>query len=208
MRTLTVLLATLLAIPALAADHELSFELGSLGNTDPAYDLIDDRDTMRSLGGRAMFAFHDRFAVVAGYQRVRRGARLQLYDAETEEDGGGLQIAMLADEFTLGAHADLELGRFLQPYIHAQGLLFRGQIRVDDDPNDSASPGQVKETKLAAGFLPTAGLELHIPQSSAPFTLGMYTEMGWAFMGRLDYETFGEMEPGGLVVRVGAGVRL
>src|SRR5690606_20493916 len=96
-RRLVAGLGLMLAVsaPAAAGDGrlhgELSVELGTLANHDPAFDLFSKRDAMPSRGVRAGIALSDGISLVAGWHRVRRGA--------TVFDGAGqrLRTAFFAD---------------------------------------------------------------------------------------------------------------
>lgn len=204
MRNLVLMLAACtLALPALAADHEVSVELGTLANRDPDFDLYSQSNVMPSRGLRAAFAFHERVAVVAGWHRVRRGA--ELYDENSESYVG--RAAFFADELTLGIKADVELVPAILPYVSVQGMLVRGLSRFDDDPEDEESPGQVQFSALAPGLLPMGGVELRIPKGDAPFTLAWHIEAGYGLVGNMDFDALGDVRPGGFALRSGVGVR-
>ncbi len=202
MRTLATLASLALCAPALAADHEIGFELGSLGNTDPAYNAFSNGDDMPSRGLRVGFAFHDRVAAVAGWHHVRRGA--ELYDGRDT----ALWSAFLADEFTLGLKADLPIGDYVAPYAIAQGMLFRGVARFDDDPTDAESIGQVSEAGLAPGFTAAGGVELHVLPDTwgPPLGFGVHLEVGYGYVGKLQLADLGDMKPGGVMARAGLSV--
>lgn len=195
-------LALLLASPALAAEHSLSVELGSMRNTDPAYDTFSTSDTMPSRGLRGQLAVHDRIGLFAGWHRVRRGASLSAGNSTVGT------AAFLADEFTLGARVDAPVGGLLAPYISASGLLMRGVTRFDDDPTDADSPGQVSAAGLAPGGIAAGGLQLHVLPDSwrPPLGFGVHLEVGYALVARLPLADLGGMRPGGLHVRTGVSV--
>lgn len=199
MRSALALLALSLATPAVAADHELSAELGTLHNGDPAWDLFSERNGMPSIGLRGGIAVHDRVAVQLGWHRVRRGANVS--------GAANLRTAFVGHEITLGAKADLALGEALRPYVKLDAMLLRGTMRFDDARNDDDNPGQVSASAIAPGGLAVGGLELRIPQGEAPFTLAWHLEAGYGRTATLDFGDYGALTPAGLVVRSGIGVR-
>lgn len=203
MRTLTLLTALVAASPALAADHELGIELGSVGNRDAAYDSFSSADAMTSRGVRVGVAVHDRVAIVGGWHRARNGARL--YDNTSDY---ALYTAFLADEFTLGAKVDVPIGDFIAPYALAQGMLFRGVAKFDDDPTDPESLGQVSQAGLAPGVLGAGGVELHVlpDELGIPVGFGVHLEFGYAYIGRMNLADIGDMKPGGALGRAGVSV--
>lgn len=207
MRALTTLVALLLATPALAADHEVAVELGTLANSDTDYDVYTSMNAMPSWGLRGAFAFHDRLAVTAGWHRVRRGSDLYAPNSGGFNDTAIGRAAFTANELTLGLRADVQLSRVILPYVNVQGLALQGTSRFDDDPADEDSPGQVKTTALAFGFMPMGGVELRIPKDDAPFTVGWHIEAGYGWVSALDFEELGDMKPGGFALRSGMGVK-
>ncbi len=207
MRALTTLAALMLTTPALAADHEIAVELGTLANQDADYNVYTSKNAMPSWGLRGAFAFHDRLAVSAGWHRVRRGADLYAPNSDGFSDTAIGRAAFTANELTLGLRADVEIAQVILPYVHVHGLLLQGTSRFDDDPEDEDSPGQVKTTAMAAGLMPMGGVELRIPLGDAPFTVGWHMEAGYGWVSRLDFDELGDMSPGGFALRSGVGVK-
>jgi len=218
-RTLALAATLFVASTASAADHEVSVEWGTLFNGDPAFDAFSAGDWMPSRGVRAGVAVHDRVAVVAGFHRARRGASMYTPDGEWVADS-----AHFANEWTLGAKADLEITEFLLPYVAPQFLLYQGQMRFDDDRTDRDNAGQVRLNALAPGALFVGGVEVRIPKDEAPFTLALHIEAGYGLVARHTYDhgvqigpdgpepwendgTVATMRPGGFVFRTGLGVR-
>jgi len=203
MRTLALVLGTaLLSAPALAADNELSIELGTFHNGDTDFGVFSDGEYMPSWGLRLGVAPLRNLAVVGGWHRVRRGA--DLYIDDWTHIG---RAAFFADEFTLGVRGDVMIGQALLPYAMVQGLGMVGRVKFDDDPDDKGSPGQFAESAVAVGGLAVAGVELRIPKGNAPFTLAWHIEAGYGLTSALDFERTGDMTPRGFVLRSGVGVR-
>ena len=204
MRTLIVLAALCAALPARAADHELSFEVGSLAARDPAWDTFSGTNAMVTLGLRGGYRVHDRVAVIASYHHTRTGS--DLYG----DASGDLfsRAAFFGNEFSLGAKADLSVKDFMLPYVTLSGVLLYSDVRFDDDPDDNDNAGQVKETALAGGARGMGGLEFRIPRWNPPgITAGAYFELGYTYLSPLSFGDLGDMDLGGFTVRGGIGLR-
>jgi hypothetical protein len=202
MRLVLIHLALMFGLPAMAADHEASFELGNLHNGDDAYNVFSERAGMPSVGGRVGLALTERLAARAGWHHVAQGA-----DVFIGEEEAHLASAFTAEEVTLGVRADVSLGDFLLPYVAIDGLALLAKARLDDDPSDENSPGQVQERAFAPGALAMGGLEVRIPKENAPFTVAFQIEAGYALVGELDLGNLGTMKPGGFAIRSGLGLR-
>lgn len=209
MTRLAISLAAALSLsaPALAADHEISFEVGNLHNSDLSWDLFSANNGMPSYGLRAGFAFHDRLAVVGGWHHLRRGRDLYFYDDATQGDAFVARTAFIGNEFTLGLKADIAPTTWLQPYATVQGMVLQASWKYDDDPSDKDSPGQMSDVDASLGLLALGGVELHIPQGEAPFTIATYFEAGWGAVGEMVVCPVGNMTPGGFTFRAGWGLR-
>lgn len=205
MRLMTVILATVLASPALASS-EISAEFGTLYNGDPQFDIFSSLDAIPSGGVRVGYAVHDNVSVIAGYHHGQRGADVYTFSDEEEFDLV-LRTAFSANEFTVGAKGEVPVFSWLVPYATAQGMLFHGVMRFDDDPYDRRSPGQVRKAGLGGGGLLTGGLDFRIPQGGAPFTLGLHVEAGYALISNVGFGDYGRIRPGGFVMRTGLGLR-
>jgi len=188
---------------ALAADHEVSFELGHLQNSDPAYDLFagEGHNGMLTWGARASVAVHSRVAITSSWSHTQRGATVSTGDTS-------FVAAWSADFWGVGVRGDLEPLPFLLPYVSAQAVLARGLIRLDEDTSENEPLGQLSDASLAPGGLFAAGIELRIPKGSAPFTLAWHLEAGYGLVGTLHFTKVDEhMQPGGLHLRGGMGIR-
>ena len=204
MRLVTTLWALLLAAPAAGgiAGAEFSGELGTLHNSDPTFDLFSSTDAMPSRGLRLGIAPVDRITVLAGWHHVGRGSVV-----EFEESDERFYSAFLADEFTLGAKLDAELGEWFYPYVSGNLMLIRGQMRFDDNDQIDFNANQLKASSLAPGLLGMAGTEFRVPQKDGPVTIAWHLEMGYGWVGRTTFEDFGDMKPGGFALRSGLGLR-
>lgn len=204
-RVATVLssVGLLLCSSALAFDAELSAELGTLHNGDPAYDLFSDANTMGSVGVRAgVGVLGERVSVTAGWHRVRRGQLVGIADSRES-----FIAAFYGDQFTLGPKAGVLIQDIFYPYGTLQAVAFRGLMRLDDDTGVRTNPGQLQAGALSFGGLLMAGAELRAPQGSGPVTAAVHLEMGYGLLTRATYAEFGTMQPGGFVLRSGVGLR-
>ncbi len=189
---LTTLLLT--TVSAWAVDHEVSGELGTLRNTDRAYDVYTSLNAMPSRGLGGTLALHERVGVTGGWHRSSRGSELYFGD-----DSPAVVAAFYTDTFDLGVKADVALGDMLRPYVQASGLLVRGVSRVDDDPSDPVSVGQIKEAGLTGGALGLAGLTLRISgdRINLPLGFSVHAGLGYGYVGRVDLGDLGTIKPGG-----------
>jgi hypothetical protein len=188
----------------------VSFEASSLANRDPMYDLFAPGDAMGGVGLSAGVRLVPNLAVVASWQRVRRGADVTLYvddtDADFESDNQQLRAALLANELTLGLRADFGIAGILRPYAAGHAMVVTTRVRLDDDPTRRDNPGQVEAFGLAPGALVTLGAELRLPVS-ASVQPAVHLEMGPSWLLPADLDVLGDMQPGGFALRTGVGLR-
>lgn len=199
----------LLLSTALAIEVEGAVEVGSLHNGDEAYDLFSRGNALPSaglrVGVRPTGDTHVPVGFIATWHHNTRGSRVF---AEDEGGGRGFTSAFTTDTFALGAKVDADIGGVFAPYVTAQGLVMRGLARFDDDLSVNDNPGQVSVAGVAPGVLAMGGVELSNPRfGSLPFEVTWHLEVGYGFVGRMDLDTLGSMQPGGVVVRSGLGVR-
>lgn len=202
MRSLALALALALAPPAVAADHEVSLEIGNHAARDPGFDFFSRRDVLPWFGARVGYAVHDRIAVVGSYHRARRGR-----DLFSPTSSGDARTALLVNEIALGAKADVDVLPWFVPYVTATGLVAVHNARFDDDPDDNEPIGQLAEVTTAGGARATLGTELRIPKEEAPFTVAVYAEGGWTLLSTVAFCPYGDMQLGGFTLRTGLGVR-
>ena len=211
----------LLAVPAtaVAADHELSLELGATGHAaDDNWFLFDDNtDALTDYGLRLGFAVHDRVAVIAGYHHGAQGSRIELpgYGGDSDEyyydddssEGQALAAAYYADTFSLGAKADLPVAVWFQPYATIQALGIRSMVRLDDDTTTDDNPNQLQRATFNPGGLASAGVEFRIPIRHTSWALASHLELGYHIATPSDFDELGSLTNRGLVFRWGLGVR-
>ncbi len=190
-----------LAASAYAVDHEISAELGTAHVGDPGYDLFSDGNGLPSRGLRGVIAPHDRLGIALGWHHAGRGS-------DVSSPTGDFRAGLRTDAFTVGLKTDLPSSSMVALYVEADGLLLRGAVRFDDDPEVDDNPNQISAADVAPGFIGLGGVEFRIPQEEAPFTLGLHLAMGWGTtFGPLAWEDIGEITPRGFVLRSGVGLR-
>lgn len=197
------LLLLALPAPALAADREVSLELGSIASSDPQWDLFSDSPRLPTQGLRIGWPVHDRVALVAAWHRGAQGSTLG-------GEGTGQSdfvAAFSAHALALGAKADLELTPWFVPFATLQALGLLGTVRLDDDPDDDHNPNQLSHSAFAPGALAAAGLELRLPLHHDAFAAATSLDLGYALLGPLHYDTLGPLHLGGFTLHWGVGAR-
>lgn len=205
---------------ALAADHEVSFEVSSLVNNSDSYNVFSGgRQGMTALGVRGGWAFHDRLALIGGFQHHRRGSEVYLQESEAS-----MVAAYFATTYSVGIKADIEPVRWLQLYTTAQASLYQGLMKWDNEPDSRTNLGQLQSSGISGGGVFAGGVEFRIPKGlKLPVGFGFYTEMGYGIIARHSYnnpkdpnapdmtwedgQSIGTMQPGGFTIRSGIGVR-
>jgi hypothetical protein len=199
----------ILALPtaAMAADHEISLELGTTGHgaDDNWFLFNDDWDTLSSYGVRAGFAVHDNVSVIGGWHHGARGTRLELNGTDESEANAGL--AYYADTFSLGAKVDWPLWVWLHPYATVQGLGIRSMVRIDDAPADDDNPNQIQRGAFSPAGAATGGLEFRVPFHHNEWALASHLELGYQLGTRSSFDELGSLTNRGVVFRWGLGVR-
>ena len=206
---------------AYAADHEASIAIGSFTNTDNQYSLYSNNDNMVSWGLRGGYAVHKRLSVIGTYHHHQTGA--EVYSNAEDQYTSHFVAAYSSDIFGIGVKADVEPWKVLQCYVSAQGLLYRANIKLDEDANSRTNAGQIKASGISAGAQVMGGLELKIHMKTLPFHIGWYTEFGYGVIAKHGYKgvkdvnsetngfedgtTMTTMSPSGLVIRSGLGIR-
>ncbi len=210
-----------LALPstALAADHEISLELGTTGHgPDDNWFLVNDYDDYLGVYGvRLGYAVHERVSVIGGWQRGAHGTRVEMdgyegYGDEYDYDGGNsagqaLAVAYYADTFSLGAKADWGLTTWFHPYATLQALGIRSVVRVDDAPRDDENLNQLQRSAFSPGGAAAGGVEFRIPMNHNEWALATHAELGYHLATRAGFDELGSLGNRGLVFRWGLGAR-
>lgn len=185
-----------------------SLELARIANTDRSWNLFSENDGMPSRGLRAGVKIGPLVTVQGGWHRVSRGASVSVpvadgLDFRTQE----VQMAFFADEFTLGGQFGVPIKDIVVPYASVDGMLMRGTMKLDEDPDTRKNPGQYVAHGLNPGVVTSGGMELRSPESPAGWLAAVFFEAGHSWFLSGDFDDFGEMRPGGFTVRGGAGIR-
>ncbi len=203
MRPLLLLAALAATQTARAADHELSFEAGTLVLPDASFETFSDSSAAFGMGLRAAYAFHEHFAVQAGWHHVRTGASLLGPASETLGHG-----AYFGNEALVGVRFDWPIRDLFVPYAHLDGLLWFSDARFDYHTSDPDSPEQRRESAISGGGRAMGGVELRIPRKTTQgFTGAIHLEAGYSLLGAAQFDTFGTMPLSGFTLRGGIGLR-
>lgn len=186
---------------AFAADNEINVEVGTLTNTDNSFSWFADDNGMASFGLKGGVAVHDRVAILGGWQHAGRGATVYTDGSTSQFD-----TALRTEVFSLGGKVDAPVTDWFLPYIAANALLVRGGLTIDED-GDTQGGADIRKGSVAPGVAALGGVEFRIPQGSAAFTLAATTEVGYAYVAPMSFDGLGSVQPGGLIVRGGVGVR-
>jgi hypothetical protein len=194
---------------ALAADDEVSFEVGWIGAHDRAWDVFAGGDAYGTFGLRVGKEIHPRVAIVAGWQHGNVGSDVYT-DGDTSyyDDGydSGFRAAFYGDQVTLGAKADVELLPWLHPYATAQGIGARAMVRFDDDLEDDENPTQVQRVGLSGGIYAAGGLDFPI-RVKGDVAIAPYMEYGYGLIAPIHFGDVGQLGFSGFAGRTGVGVR-
>lgn len=209
MRVMIPTLGLLLASPALAAEDEISVELGVYSNNSESYGLFSEGPAEPVLGLRGGYAIGDHFAVVGGLSHGWRGARAFTSESQV------LGAAYSATELSAGLKVDTVWEDTIAPYVLASAMGWYGVMRFDDDTSTRLNPGQVRSSALSLGGRVVGGAEMRFARD-AKVRPAVHMELGWAGVLPHTYsvddvdgnaETLARMGWSGLVFRMGGGVR-
>jgi hypothetical protein len=208
MRILTTLTALLLTTPALAASHELSFEVGGMANADTGWDFFGRYNNLPTVGSRIGYAVHENVAILGSWGMSHRGADVSGdFDSDTI-DGYIGRTSYLTHEAALGAKVDYTFFDILAPYAHVSGVLHLGRARFDSDPYEDDNNNQLQESAVTGGLRTMGGLEVRMPFKNRNWTAGAFLELGHTFMAPIELGNWGGLDLGGFTVRSGIGLRM
>ena len=200
----------LLASNAFAARHEVNFDLGLVTTNDETYDLFGDNNNLFGLGvtaGVVVWDLGDLIGVhiMGGWNRTWQGADVVVLNEDFTESG--FQTSLFTDEFNLGPKVSLTLWDFLTPYLTVQGAVVHAAMRLDGDVIRDENADVFKRTAVTGGVRSMVGLEFLIPHDRSPVALGIYSEAGYGWYGKLHWQDFGDMQTRGFAFRSGVGLR-
>lgn len=206
MHARTLMLSALLLAPAsaLAADREVSFEVGANGLTaEDNWFLFSEQDSLTTLGVRVGHPVMDRLAVIAGWHHGAHGTHVSLQGT----DEAPLAAACYADAFTLGAKADWDVAAWFRPYAAVQAVGQRTLVRLDDDIEVDDNPNQIQRAAFSPGGVAVGGVDLRVPFAQGRMAVASHLELGYQLLTPADLDELGSLETRGLVFRWGLGMR-
>jgi len=169
------------------------------------YALFSGERYMLGLGARAQVAVHDRVQLLATWQHSQRGASIRVFNSDVEDIEHEVHSALTVDQFGLGARADVgAYDQVLFPYALGQVMLWRGMVRLDDDPDTATNANQLRKSGFAAGIVMMAGVEIRVPEQGFAF----YGELGHHWIDRASFGDLGTIRPRGFIHRLGIAYRL
>lgn len=205
---------------AMAASNQVSLEAGWLGAPDPNWQTFSPGYSYGTGGVRVGLKVHERVTAVVGWQHGKTGMGLNFEgdtDYVTDDEGyydeydygsaSELGAAFSADQITLGAKADWDLLRWLNPYVVVSGVGMRGVVRFDEDPDDDDNIGQRAVAGMSGGVLATAGLDfpIHLGKESR-YAIVPSLEMGYGWIAPMRFEDVGRLQFHGFAGRAGVGL--
>lgn len=197
--------AVLLAALAVAASPayaggELLF--GSTARTltsdtwDP-YRSNNDLARVTALGG---VDIGDNFTLGAGWAYGQFGRVNTVGPDQT------VRAAFSANEVWLSGRASFEATKWLIPGFTVEALGTIGTTWLDSDASTRSNTNQLRETAFSPGVRAFGGVDLRIPQGSAPFTFGLRIDLGWTASTPLVYEHTTLRHGSGFTARTMIGV--
>jgi hypothetical protein len=208
-----------LALPAAAATHEISAEVGWINSSDPAWDFFSEAALHGSYGLRLGYAVHPNVAIIGGWQHAVNGVGTSGpgIGAASYSDGGddyyydnedAFWAALYTDQVTVGAKADFQVLTWLHPYATVQAVGMRGLLRMDDDSQDDENLTQIELAGLTGGVLGAVGLDLPVPlRVGSTVAIAPYAEVGYGWLAPMQFEQLGSVQFAGFTGRAGVGVR-
>jgi hypothetical protein len=186
--TLLALGALALSSPALAADerpaHEFHLVTGSYGTGDRHFEIYSPLSSIGASGARLGIGLKGPWSIMTGY--TRRSVVSEYFDSmvgsnptEIERDEAALITSFTGQQVTFGPKLQIDPKPWLGTYVTAQGLMFMGSSRLDDDPTTDENPNQLKSFGWAPGFVAAAGIEVNPQIKASPVQLSSFLEMGY-----------------------------
>ena len=107
----------------------------------------------------------------------------------------------------IGARATWSPSPYFGMYgaLHLQGLY--GDLRMDDDPDDDANPGQLQASGVTGGAGASVGIQAIAPTRSRQVSVLFRMEAGYAWFAPLELGDVGSLDPQGVSIRTGIGLR-
>lgn len=156
------LITSLLAFSgvAQAAQHEVSFELGSLATPDPTWDLFSYGLASSTVGVRLGYGLDERITILASWHHDAQGGEADINYEDDWSYDSGFGLAFYGNTFAAGPKFHHAVKPWLAPYATAQLMLVHGQIKLDDNIYDDENANQMRYSSMAPGGLVTAGVDV------------------------------------------------
>jgi opacity protein-like surface antigen len=204
----TALFAACFASTASATDigGSVQLEIGTVHNNDSSWDLFSNKNGMPTRGVRGGVSIGDHLSILGGWQRTSRGLQVHMPDSQGNEQAA-FQTAYTGDFLSVGPQLGVTIGDVVHPYVSVEGLLLRGVMRFDDDPNTKSNLGQVLGAGASSGLATMGGVEFRSPTGVVGLQVTFFIEAGRSWFAEGSYGDLGQMTPGGFTMRGGAGLR-
>lgn len=196
-----LVLALLLASPALAADHEVDLEMRSTVTSDASYRMFNDTDGLGTWGVRGAFALHENVKIAGSWSHGGRGLKIH-----TGPDGEGFRTSLKIETLGLGVKGGWLFQEVVGPIATVQGLMLLGRARFDEDATVDDNPGQYRRSGVAFGLSATAGLEGRLVTASR-YKPAVSLEFGYLRTTNLGLDELGDLHFGGFTARGSLGLR-
>ncbi len=201
------------AAAAAPAGHEANLDLGSIGISDPSWAMFSQDPMIGNFGVRGGVQVAPWTRIIAGWNHGTRGQELTLLDSSSSLPIGQLHTAATIDQYSLGTKIVWDTWPWIHPYATAQGVLFVGHVRMDDDITITDNDNELRYGAVAPGLMGTLGAEVLLLGKDKPVRMAFSLEFGYGhswplrFKGKDKQPQLGELTINGLVSRLGVGVR-
>ena len=219
----TTLITSLIAFSSVAqaAQHEASFELGSLATPDPTWDLFSYGMASSTIGVRLGYGIDDRITILGSWHHDAQGGHAA-HDFEYDDwnDDSGFGLAFYGNTFAVGPKVRHAVKPWLAPYATAQLMVLHGQIKLDDVTGEDDNANQLRYTSMAPGGMLTAGVDfMPFEVRHGAARLASHLELGYGYVRPLEFSddsgddnsktatSLGDLSFNGFAVRWGIGVR-
>lgn len=192
---------------AQAGQREIGFSVGTLNSDDPNWDMFAGGDMLPSYGVRVAYPLVRHLKLVGGYEYGETGSSIWVTDSEGDDgQNGGFQTGFYGNQILLGVKGHFSPSRWVTLYGVAQGDLLAATVRIDDDPDDDANPGQVERGGVSGGFIVALGAGVTVPTSPEGPAWEAHIEAGYGWIAPLVIEDVGRLEFSGVSIRAGTGI--
>ena len=197
------------------AGHEFNLEMGTTGVVDPSWAVFSENPSLGSGGFRGGLAVAPWARIIAGYHRGTNGREISIEDGTSGIEVAQLHTAATIDQYSAGAKFVWQAKPWIHPYATAQGVLFVGHVRLDDDIGLEGNENELKFSAVAPGLISTLGAEVLALGKDKPVRLAFSLELGYGHAWPMRFKDktqdvptdLGDVIVSGFVSRVGVGVR-